>query len=175
MRALLFLYALHRFHLPATGELPERGEIPFVGRQRLLGRRFGEAIEVFLRVQRHEGASAAVSSALAAAYRELAFQTLADQVRRSVRSANGNQWMFRVGHPKDQPLRVRPELLQRDGEDDAPDRRRDERLHDLEAPQDEKRDETDANARLERAVHEHAVFGGCCAWHGTGSSSGTRS
>jgi hypothetical protein len=52
-----------------------------------------------------------VSSALAEAYRRLAFQTLADQVRRSVRNVRGNQWMFRVGHPADQPLRIRPELL----------------------------------------------------------------
>ncbi len=43
----------------------------------------------------------------------LGFQTLADQVRRSVRSVRGNQWMFRIGHPADQPLRVRPELLAR--------------------------------------------------------------
>ena len=54
-----------------------------------------------------------MSSALAEAYHRLGFQTLADQVRRSVRSVRGNQWMFRVGHPADQPLRVRPELLRR--------------------------------------------------------------
>ena len=57
------------------------------------------------------GPSAAISSALAAAYRALGFQTLADQVRRSVRSVRGNQWMFRMGHPADHPLRLRPELL----------------------------------------------------------------
>jgi hypothetical protein len=32
-------------------------------------------------------------------------------VRRSVRSVRGNQWMFRIGHPADHPLRIRPELL----------------------------------------------------------------
>jgi hypothetical protein len=32
-------------------------------------------------------------------------------VRRSVRSVRGNQWMFRMGHPADQPLRIRPELV----------------------------------------------------------------
>ncbi|MGH7973723.1 MAG: UTP--glucose-1-phosphate uridylyltransferase, partial [Limisphaerales bacterium] len=42
---------------------------------------------------------------------------LADQVRRSVRSVRGNQWMFRMGHPADQPLRVRPELLQKSARD----------------------------------------------------------
>ena len=34
-------------------------------------------------------------------------------MRRSVRSVRGNQWMFRIGHPADHPLRLRPELLQR--------------------------------------------------------------
>lgn len=40
--------------------------------------------------------SDATSSALAKAYRSLAFQTLADQVKSSVRSHPGNEWMFRV-------------------------------------------------------------------------------
>ncbi|MGD2079215.1 MAG: UTP--glucose-1-phosphate uridylyltransferase, partial [Chloroflexota bacterium] len=75
---------------------------------------FEEAIDIFLAVQEAEGASDGISSALAAAYHSLGFQTLADQVRRSVRSVSGNQWMFRIGHPADQPLRVRPELLDRD-------------------------------------------------------------
>src|SRR5204863_6277943 len=45
----------------------------------------------------------------------LAFQTLADQVRASVRGAAGNRWMFRTGSAHDHPLRVRPELLARPG------------------------------------------------------------
>src|SRR4029434_10691629 len=74
-------------------------------------RRFGEAIDVFLDAQRSDGPSDSLSSALAAAYHRLAFQTLADQVRRSVRSVRGNQWMFRMGHPSDQALRIRRELV----------------------------------------------------------------
>src|SRR5213078_428892 len=89
-----------------------RGLIPFKGYEHLLQRRFEEAIETFLEIQRSEGPSDAISSALAAAYHRLAFQTLADQVRRSVRSVRGNQWMFRMGHPADQPLRIRRELLE---------------------------------------------------------------
>src|SRR5204863_4555628 len=54
-----------------------------------------------------------ISSALAAAYHDLGFQTLANQVRRSVRSVKGNQWMFRIGHPADQPLRIREHLVHR--------------------------------------------------------------
>ncbi|MEI8314848.1 MAG: UTP--glucose-1-phosphate uridylyltransferase, partial [Verrucomicrobiota bacterium] len=56
----------------------------------------------------------------AVAYHDLGFQTLANQVRRSVRSVRGNQWMFRIGHPADQPLRIRPELLQRGADETFP-------------------------------------------------------
>jgi hypothetical protein len=115
VRALFFLYALHRFHLPPL--LPSRGLIPFAGHQRLLERRFDEAITLFLRQQEAHGPSDPLSSALATAYRALGFQTLADQIRRSVRGVRGNQWMFRVGHPADQPLRLRPELLHRPAPD----------------------------------------------------------
>jgi UTP--glucose-1-phosphate uridylyltransferase len=112
VRALFFLYAIHRFHLPARSEIANlRSQIPFAGYEHLLQRRFEEAIESFLKVQERAGPGPAISSALAGAYRQLAFQTLADQVRRSVRSVRGNQWMFRMGHPADQPLRLRPELL----------------------------------------------------------------
>lgn len=111
VRALFFLYAIHRFHLPARVELRAGGKIPFHGYEQLLHRRFEEAIEIFAKAQRTNGPSDALSSALAASYHRLAFQTLADQVRRSVRTVRGNQWMFRMGHPKDQPLRVRAELL----------------------------------------------------------------
>ncbi len=120
VRALFFLYALHRFHLPTREGLRTSGLIPFQGFEHLLERRFAEAIEVFSQTQKAEGASDALSSALAAAYHRLAFQTLADQVRRSVRSVRGNQWMFRMGHPKDQPLRFRPNLLQRSADGSYP-------------------------------------------------------
>lgn len=123
VRALFFLYAIHRFHLPAKLTSPDprpqtpspqaTGLIPFPGYEQLLHRRFEEAIDTFLAAQEQEGPSDGLCSALANAYHRLAFQTLADQVRRSVRSVRGNQWMFRVGHPADQPLRLRLELLQR--------------------------------------------------------------
>ncbi len=113
VRALFFLYALHRFHLPDSGGLSPTGQIPFRGYEHLLQRRFEEAIEAFLEAQKTQGPGDAISSALATAYHRLAFQTLSDQVRRSVRSVQGNRWMFRMGHPADQPLRIRPELTER--------------------------------------------------------------
>lgn len=115
VRALFFLYAIHRFHLPGKEGIADCGRVPFAGYTHLLERRFEEAIDAFLAVQESDGPSDAISSALAAAYHGLGFQTLADQVRRSVRSVRGNQWMFRVGHPMDQPLRIHPELLRRTG------------------------------------------------------------
>ena len=116
VRALLFLYAIHRFHLPQKPGVGTRNLIPFNGYTHLLERRFEEAVATFLKAQANDGPSDPISSALAGAYYRLAIQTLANQVRRSVRSVRGNQWMFRMGHPADHPLRLRPELLRR-GED----------------------------------------------------------
>ena len=114
VRALFFLSSIHRYELPPVLAARDSSLIPFEGFTHLLRRRFNEAIDVFLAEQRTHGASDAISSALAQAYHGLAFQTLADQVRRSVRTVRGNQWMFRIGHPADQPLRIRQELLKHD-------------------------------------------------------------
>ncbi len=116
VRALFFLSAIHRYHLPRYFSANDKGLIPFGPYQHLLERRFVEAINGFLAVEQKQGASAGMSSALSKAYHELAFQTLADQVRKSVRTVKGNQWMFRTGHPADQPLRFRSALLTRTGD-----------------------------------------------------------
>ncbi len=113
VRSCFFLYAIYRFHMPNKVGVQRAGLLPFEGYTQLLNRRFEEAIQVFQAAQQQTGPSDALCSALAAAYHRLGFQTLADQVRRSVRTVRGNQWMFRLGHPADQPLRVRPELLLR--------------------------------------------------------------
>lgn len=113
VRACTLLYALHRFHIPFHPDTPVTGRIPFDGYQHVLERRFEEAVTSFLNAQTRNGPSGALSSALAAAYYRLAFQTLANQVRRSVRAAVGNRWMFRMGHAADHPLRFRQELLNR--------------------------------------------------------------
>ena len=110
VRALFFLYAIHRFYLPPKTCGRSQQAISFEAYTHLLQRRFDEAIDLFLQTQSQAGPNAATSSALAEAYRGLGFQTLADQVRRSVRSVRGNQWMFRMGHPAEHPLRLRSEL-----------------------------------------------------------------
>jgi hypothetical protein len=117
VRALFFLAAIHRYHLPAQADFPRTGRVPYDGFTRVLERRFEEAISGFLRAQDAQGANETLSSALAAAYHALGFQTLADQVRHTVRATRGNAWIFRLGHPLDQPLRVRPELLRAGGGD----------------------------------------------------------
>lgn len=113
VRAALFLYAIHRFFLLGTVECERPGTIPVEGFEDFLGRRFEEAVRCFRDAAKRVGPNCALVSALAETYRHLAFQTLTDQVRRSVRANRGNQWMFRVGHPEDHPLRIRPELLRR--------------------------------------------------------------
>ena len=114
VRALFFLSAIHRYHLPQFFDASHVGHIPFASYQHLLERRFTESVDLLLKTWHVTGPSELISSSLARAYHELAFQTLADQVRKSVRTVRGNQWMFRTGHPADHPLRFRRELLIRD-------------------------------------------------------------
>ncbi len=116
VRALLFLYAIHRFYLPEKAGCDVAGLIPYDGYVHLLNRRFEEAIDLFRSFLRNNGFTDSISSALAASYYRLGFQTLANQVKKSVRSVRGNQWMFRMGHPLNQPLRIRRELLQTDAQ-----------------------------------------------------------
>ena len=73
VRALFFLYAIHRFHIsPRPGD-GSRALIPFAGYTHLLKRRFEEALDIFLAAQAASGPSAALSSALAAGYRVTGF------------------------------------------------------------------------------------------------------
>jgi UDP-N-acetylglucosamine pyrophosphorylase/galactokinase/mevalonate kinase-like predicted kinase len=113
VRATLFLYASYRFCLQESGGISSTGKIPYDGYKDLLARRFEQAISSFRKVMKREGPDSAILSALAETYHHLAFQTLLDQVRRSVRASSGNQWMFRVGHAEDHPVRIRKELLKR--------------------------------------------------------------
>ncbi|MDO1450496.1 UTP--glucose-1-phosphate uridylyltransferase [Rhodocytophaga aerolata] len=113
VRALLFLYAGYRFFLSEAKDIPQTGHIPYEGFEDLLGRRFEQAITYFLETIQKQGPNAALFSGLAESYHHLSFQILADQVRKSVRSSKGNQWMFRVGHLEDHPIKIHPRLLKR--------------------------------------------------------------
>ena len=121
VRAVFFLAAIHRYYLPPHFPAGGGGLVPHAGHKLALARRFEEALTVYHEHRRDHGASDALSSAFAAAYHGLAFKTLATQVQKTVRQVRGNQWMFRVGHPLDYPLRLRRELLARDAASpDAP-------------------------------------------------------
>ncbi len=116
VRALFFLYAIHRFVLPPLTESKNYGPIPYNAYQHLLSRRFNEAITAFVQADENPRLNDTISSGLSLSYMQLGLQFLADQVRSCVRGVVGNQWMFRIGHPLDFPLRVRSELLGGDGE-----------------------------------------------------------
>ncbi|TXK33210.1 UTP--glucose-1-phosphate uridylyltransferase [Pontibacter qinzhouensis] len=116
VRAIQFLYAGYRFFLVQAKETPAVGKIAYAGFEDLLARRFEQAITTFLQELDKHGPNAALFSALAESYHHLSFQILADQVRKSVRSSKGNQWMFRVGHQEEHPIRIHPRLLQRQPE-----------------------------------------------------------
>jgi len=45
VRALFFLYAIHRFHIPFRTEIAEKSLIPYLVSEHILNRRFEEAIE----------------------------------------------------------------------------------------------------------------------------------
>ena len=113
VRATLFLYAAYRFLLMESPDVAPAGAIPYDGFSDLLLRRFEEAIARFRAAVKRDGPNGAVFSALAECYHHLSFQTLSDQVRRSVQASQGNRWMFRVGHADDHPVRLLRELLHR--------------------------------------------------------------
>ena len=117
VRASMFLHAIYRYDLQEAPGLCPSGSIPYEGFQDLMERRFEQAIVSFRLAMRRDGPNGSLVSALARAYEQVTFQTLADQVRRSVRSCRGNRWMFRVGQADEHPIRIHPALLERDSDD----------------------------------------------------------
>ncbi len=118
VRASMFLHAIYRYAVQDSTEIPSTGQIPFDGFRDLMDRRFEQAIAAFRSTMRREGPNGTITSALAQAYEQISYQTLADQVRRSVRSCQGNRWMFRVGQADEHPIRIHPRLLERDSDQD---------------------------------------------------------
>ena len=114
VRASIFLYAGYRFFLMESHEVTNFGKIPVNGFENLLKRNFEQAIQIFLSELHKNGANSNIVSSLAESYHHFTFQILADQVRKSVRSNRGNQWMFRVGHYEEHPLKFHPKLLERE-------------------------------------------------------------
>ena len=117
VRASIFLHAIYRYRLQDSADLPSGGVIPFDGFVDLMERRFEQAVASFRAAVRRDGPNGSILSALAQVYERITYQTLADQVRRSVRGARGNRWMFRVGQVSEHPIRVHPKLLERTSDD----------------------------------------------------------
>ena len=112
VRASIFLYAGYRFFLLDAKTIRPTGPIPMEGYKNLLERNYEKALSYFYSA-RDQQANDNLISCLAESYHQNTFQVLADQVRKSVRSSSGNQWMFRVGHPDEHPLKIHPALLAR--------------------------------------------------------------
>ncbi len=115
VRANIFLYAGYRFFLMESFGTLDTGKIPSEGYENLLKRNFEKAIAIFLSEMKKKGPNSNIFSCLAESYHQLTFQILTNQVRKSVRSSQGNQWMFRVGHYDEHPLKIHPKLIQREG------------------------------------------------------------
>jgi UDP-N-acetylglucosamine pyrophosphorylase len=116
VRACIFLYSGYRFFLMDSGVFPAIGNIPAEGFENLLKRNFEKAIQIFRSEISLRGPNANLFSCLAESYHHLTFQILADQVRKSVRSSKGNQWMFRVGRYDEHPLKIHPKMMERSDE-----------------------------------------------------------
>lgn len=110
VRACMYLSHLYRFYLTEAKETPRAGFIPYQAYENILNRRFEEGLKLLLDSAKRDGANGALFSAIAQCYRDLTFETLTNQVRKSVRASLGNQWMFRVGYAMDHPIRIRREL-----------------------------------------------------------------
>lgn len=115
VRAAIFLSSIYRFILQESEHVRADGRIDQSAHEKLLNRKFEEAITEWRLIAARQGLDQTTASCLAHAYQQTAFASLADQVRRSVRQCAGNRWMFRVGSADEHPLKIRSELMKRDG------------------------------------------------------------
>jgi len=106
VRACLFIHAIYRYYLIGRKDVRKTGLIPYAGIRAALNRDYDEAIERFRAAMMAQGCNEALLSALAEAYYNLAFKYLLDQVRRSVRTSRGNEWLFAARTVRRYPLRV---------------------------------------------------------------------
>ena len=114
VRACIFLYYGYRFFLQESKEFKNTGITNPIAFENLLNRNYEKSIDIIKKEARERGYNSVLFSTLAECYHKLTFEILADQVRKSVRANRGNQWMFRVGHPDQHPLKIHPGLLKRE-------------------------------------------------------------
>lgn len=131
VRALFFLYAIYRFHLPQKPELKPGGLIPFEGYDNLLKRRFEEAIDLFLAAPLSDATASALAEVFDFAKDHLGLlkaaviasgivppgvegsgQSLADLLGQMIRPGYGIELVSQVnGIPKGSRLAVSTTLL----------------------------------------------------------------
>jgi len=111
VRACLFIHAIYRYYLIDRADVPKLGLISYPGIRAALNRDYDESIERFRAAMMSQGCNEALLSALAESYYGLAFKYLLDQVRQSVRTSRGNEWLFSDRTLKRYPLRVPDEYL----------------------------------------------------------------
>ena len=104
VRALFFLYAIHRFHLPFQAGIRAEARIPFQGYDHLLKRRFEEAIEIFLAAQSADGPMRLYRARWQRCITGWPFRPWPGKCDAACGAVRGNQWMFRTGHAADYPL-----------------------------------------------------------------------
>jgi len=118
VRACIFLYAGYRFYMMESDKINDAGHISEEGYNNYLKRNYEKAISIFFKSINNDGLNSNICSCLAECYHQLTFQILTEQVRKSVRSSLGNQWMFRVGHYDEHPLKIHSKLLTREDDHD---------------------------------------------------------
>jgi hypothetical protein len=96
VRALFFLYAIHRFHIPLRPSAGKRALIPFAGYSNLLTRRFEEAIDILAAQSNMDPAPP--SPRPRRRLPRARVSTRADQVPQ-VRRLRNRRWMFPTGNP----------------------------------------------------------------------------
>jgi len=106
VRACLFIHAIYRYYLIDRKDVQKLGCIPYAGIHAMFNRSYDEAIERFRAAMMAQGCNEALLSALAEAYYNLAFKYLLDQVRQSVRTSRGNEWLFAPKTARRYPLRA---------------------------------------------------------------------
>jgi hypothetical protein len=107
VRAALFLWAIYRYFLPASG--PARSEPLPVGAGRLLIARNWTGALRLLRPLLRDDPPEPARSAAAEAYYRLAFRLLREQVHESIARTEGNEKIFQLDQLDSYPLKV-PEI-----------------------------------------------------------------
>lgn len=118
VRAALCLRWIYRFRLADSPAITATGLVPVGVYRDFLAGRYEAAVAALGKHVARVGPDGASMQAFATLYGRLGFQTLRDQVQASVRSSDGNRWMFGSADLRaardESPLRAEPWLVRGD-------------------------------------------------------------